>query len=199
MSAPVGRRVVPPAALVVLRLDDQVDGLLGDLLHLLVAGHAVDLREGERGHAVAVHVAAAGADEVAVVAGAGEQVADALGDDLAVVALVGDVAVGHEREQREAGDRGVAPRAVRVLAAWPGSLSALSTAFLVSLSIFTLSSVRLASGFASPRGLAAGSGRRGRDGDEGGDDGEEDQTAHRKGASESPNGGSRARPTRPNR
>ena len=60
MSAPVGRGGVAPAALAVLAPDDQVDRLLQDRLDLLVAGHAPQLGQGQRRHAVAVHVAAAG-------------------------------------------------------------------------------------------------------------------------------------------
>ena len=50
--------------------DDEIDGLLQHRLDVLVAGHAPELGQGEGGHAVAVHVAAARADQVAILAAA---------------------------------------------------------------------------------------------------------------------------------
>jgi hypothetical protein len=47
--------MVAPAALAVLRALDQADRLLELLLHVLVAGHAVDLGEEQRCEAVRVH------------------------------------------------------------------------------------------------------------------------------------------------
>ena len=46
---------VAPATLVVLPLDDEVDGLLQLDPHVVAVGHAVDLGEEQRRHRVAVH------------------------------------------------------------------------------------------------------------------------------------------------
>ena len=108
MSAPVGCGSYrqPPSRFWLRTI--RSTAFLSDRLDLLVAGHAPQLGEGERGHAVAVHVAAARADEVAVVgAGGGDQEAGALGDLGAVLPLVGQVALRHERQQGEGGDGGV--------------------------------------------------------------------------------------------
>jgi hypothetical protein len=117
------RRLVAPAALAVLTADNQVHRLLEDWADLVVAGLAPQLGQGQRRHGVAVHVAAAGADEVAVNgARGGDQEAGALGDLGAELPLVGQVALGHEGEQGEGGDGGV----VGVTAVAPGAVGVLA-------------------------------------------------------------------------
>ena len=63
---PGGRGLIAPAPFAILAADDELDGLLQDRLDLFIARHAPKFRESQRGHGVAVHVAAAGADQVAV-------------------------------------------------------------------------------------------------------------------------------------
>lgn len=93
---------VAPAAFAVLRGDDEFDGRLEFFFDLGVVGLAVDFGEGDGGDAVAVHVGvfAAGVDvlaiDVAVGAGAAEEVVDAVGDVLAVFALAREMASGEE-------------------------------------------------------------------------------------------------------
>ena len=108
----VGEGIVAPAALLVLGLLDEADGLDEALVESVgqggvaaAGGHAVDLAEEEGGEAVPVHGAVGGVagDEAALVA-VGEDVLGALGDVLAVAAPAREVAVGHEGDAGEGGD-----------------------------------------------------------------------------------------------
>src|SRR5262249_61680644 len=103
--------VAPAAVVLVLGLDDEVDGLLGGCPQRLVPGDAVGLAQDHGADGVAVHVgvAAAAGPEVAVFLLVLDEPVDAHLHILGVfAALVVDAAGAEEREQGQAGGRRVA-------------------------------------------------------------------------------------------
>ncbi len=101
-------RLVAPAAVRALAFDDEVGRFFDRGLERFVAGLAVKLGEGENGHGVAIHVAPASADHVAVVfALRSDEEAGGLGDFGAVLPLVGKMPLRHEGKHRIGGNGGV--------------------------------------------------------------------------------------------
>ena len=109
----VGLGVVPPAALVVLGVDDEPDGLEQHVADPRVAGHAVHLPEKQRPVAVAVHRPVGGLGrQQPRLRGVGEHEPQRRLDLRAVLPPPRQVAVGHERQRRDRGDPHVAAVAV---------------------------------------------------------------------------------------
>src|SRR5262249_59074009 len=102
--------VAPAAVVLVLGLDDEVEGLLGVGPQRLVPGDAVGLAQGHGADGVAVHVglAVAASEEVAVLLLVLDEPVEARLHVLGIFAgLVVDAAGAEEREQGQGGARRV--------------------------------------------------------------------------------------------
>ena len=116
MSASMPLRLVAPAALVVLRVDDQLHGGVELFAQLGPRGHAVALGQKHRGEAVAVHrpvADRAGLDDESALLGSWPAGNRPRGDLRAVRPPAGRAARGHQRHARQRRDRRVAPQAGR--------------------------------------------------------------------------------------
>ena len=117
----VASGLVAPAALAVLGVDDEPDGLFELFADLGASGHAVGFGQEERAEPVTVHrhvVARCGGSHQARAAGVVEDVLEGSVNGLAVGAAAWAGAGGHHRQRGQAGDRDVAAiraRAVRTV------------------------------------------------------------------------------------
>ena len=111
MSASSFFGIIAPAAFLVLRIDDQLDGQAELVAEFRALGHAVALGQEERGEAVAVHRPVGRRrrlDDEAAGLGVGQQVVDGPFDALAVRSAAGRASARHEGHAAQAADGGIA-------------------------------------------------------------------------------------------